>query len=517
LALIFVAISLAASFQTPAIAAAPTVLNVTSSTANGIYGVGDQIDIAIQFSEVVTVTGTPTLTMRLSSTVTSNINYTSGSGTNTLTFRFTGTSATSTSDLDYAAPNSLSGTIKNSALEQATLTLPAPGASGSLGANKSISFESFGSHLVSTPTFQNNHLQSIVFSPSRDLLFVADGNNIVEVDLNLATKTTFLNTGATVNNLAIFGDDLYWTSTTGVFQSSVNNPSKSTLLTHSANIAAFSRTNNYWVIVDVSRGMYKYLDDGSMTKTFVTTLSSSIADTLASVTSMNTSPNSEKVLWRGQSTGLITEIDLSNGTTTTYSNLTKCSSSLRGMVRLGDGSEIYGAYSPTSILSRRWPDGRVTCSAVSYGPWMFGDLTATTSYLYASVYASSSSDYRILRFTPFSTSWGGIWSDGFSGLTTPSTITVPVLNGNGVTANKGTVSTLTVQVSVEGNVTFRIGGKYIPGCQKVATTSLTAACSWKPSVQGSARITATLKPNSNSYSSSQSQSDFVVLRRTTTR
>ncbi len=38
---------------------APTVTNVTSTTADGTYGVGDVINIEVVFSQQVVVTGTP--------------------------------------------------------------------------------------------------------------------------------------------------------------------------------------------------------------------------------------------------------------------------------------------------------------------------------------------------------------------------------------------------------------------------------------------------------------------------
>ena len=501
----------------PAFAAAPTIVNVTSSAANGTYGLGDLIDISIQFSENVTVTGTPTLTMRYSSTLTSNINYTSGSGTNTLIFRFTGTSATSTSDLDYSATNSLSGTIRNGSLEQAVLTLPAPGNAGSLSANKAISFESFGSQISTTPSLQSTHQFNLVYSPTRDALITADGNDLVQVSQSLATKTTLLSTGASINNLALFGETLYWSSGASIFRTSVTNPSKTTLLTHTSNIVAFSRTNNYWVIVDNSRAMFKYLDDGTLTKSSVTTLSSTIADNLSSLASLSTSPNAEKVLWRGLSTGIVTEISLSDGSTSTYANLSKCTTSLRGMVRLSDGSEVYGAYDPTTMLARRWPDGRISCSPAASGPWTFGAMAASPNYLFSAVYGSSSTDYKIWRYSPFSTNWSGSWSDGFTGFTTPSTITTPALSGGGSTAYKGSSITITVQVSVEGVVTFRANGKYIPGCQRIATTSLSASCTWKPSVQGAVKLTATGRPTSSSYSSATSSANVLVAKRSTTR
>ena len=68
---------------------APTVTNVTSSTANGTYGIGTVIPIQVTFSEAVTVTGTPQLTLATGSPATTVVNYTSGSGTTTLTFNYT--------------------------------------------------------------------------------------------------------------------------------------------------------------------------------------------------------------------------------------------------------------------------------------------------------------------------------------------------------------------------------------------------------------------------------------------
>ncbi len=118
----------------------PTVTNVTSSTANGTYGVGDAISIQAVFSEAVTVTGTPQLTLETGATD-RTVNYVSGSGTTTLTFTYTVQAGDESADLDYAATNSLalnSGTINDGAGNAATLTLATPGAAGSLGANKDL-------------------------------------------------------------------------------------------------------------------------------------------------------------------------------------------------------------------------------------------------------------------------------------------------------------------------------------------------------------------------------------------
>ncbi len=113
---------------------APTVSNVTSSTANGTYGTGAVISIQVTFSEAVTVTGTPTLALNSGGSA----SYTSGSGSNTLTFTYTVAAGENTPDLDYTTTTALLGTIKDAAANAATLTLPAPAATGSLGFNKNI-------------------------------------------------------------------------------------------------------------------------------------------------------------------------------------------------------------------------------------------------------------------------------------------------------------------------------------------------------------------------------------------
>ncbi|ASD64151.1 Calx-beta domain-containing protein [Bdellovibrio bacteriovorus] len=117
----------------------PTVTNVTSNKANGAYTVGDVIDVRITFSENVTVTGTPLIA--LNTTPARSASYASGTGTNTLVFNYTVQATDTAADLNYAATTSLtvaSATIRDAAANNATLTLPATGAAGSLGTNKNI-------------------------------------------------------------------------------------------------------------------------------------------------------------------------------------------------------------------------------------------------------------------------------------------------------------------------------------------------------------------------------------------
>jgi len=118
----------------------PTVTNVTSTKDDGAYKSGESIDVTVTFSEVVAVTGTPQITLATGGDG-DVVDYASGTGTDTLTFTYAVGAGDTSSDLDYAATGSLAlneGTIKDTAGNDATLTLPAPGAAGSLGANKAI-------------------------------------------------------------------------------------------------------------------------------------------------------------------------------------------------------------------------------------------------------------------------------------------------------------------------------------------------------------------------------------------
>ncbi|WP_199237381.1 Ig-like domain-containing protein, partial [Azospirillum sp. TSH64] len=116
----------------------PTVSSVSASTADGSYKAGDTISITITFNRAVTVTGTPTLALGTGRTAT----YSSGSGGTTLTFTYTVQAGDTSADLDYASTAALAlngGTIADSSTSLAAiLTLAAPGAANSLGANKAI-------------------------------------------------------------------------------------------------------------------------------------------------------------------------------------------------------------------------------------------------------------------------------------------------------------------------------------------------------------------------------------------
>lgn len=157
-----------------------TVTGVTAS-ATGCLGsspeycnTGDVVTIQVTFSEAVNVTGTPQLALNSGGTA----SYTSGSGTNILVFTYTIASGENASDLDYTSTSALTlngGTIQDAATNDATLTLPAPGASGSLGANEDIVVD------TTAPTVSYFHRRSPLTSPtsSDTLQFEVDFNELI--------------------------------------------------------------------------------------------------------------------------------------------------------------------------------------------------------------------------------------------------------------------------------------------------------------------------------------------------
>ena len=118
----------------------PTVSSVSSSSDNGSYKSGTTINIDVIGTEVLNVTATPQITLE-TGTTDATVDYTSGSTTTSLTFVYTVDDGHTSSDLDVQNVNALSlnsGTIYDNAGNALDLTLPTPGASGSLGDNKDI-------------------------------------------------------------------------------------------------------------------------------------------------------------------------------------------------------------------------------------------------------------------------------------------------------------------------------------------------------------------------------------------
>jgi hypothetical protein len=169
--------SLGANKNIAVVTAATTVAGVTSPTPNGAYSAGAVIDVTVQFTDPVTVTGTPQLALNSGGTA----GYLSGSGTDTLTFRYTVAAGQNSADLDYTSATSLTlngGTIQAGG-QAAVLTLPAPGAAGSLGANKNIVVDAGGPTIVDYRVLYGSRSYSLFGSTRSDLPWQVTGVQVV--------------------------------------------------------------------------------------------------------------------------------------------------------------------------------------------------------------------------------------------------------------------------------------------------------------------------------------------------
>ena len=143
----------------------PTVVDVRSSDPNGFYVLNDIISLAVQFSEPVNVIGTPLLELELQDT-TRLAQFDSGSGSNTLIFKYTVAPGDQTSDLSYSSASALNlngSTIQDSGNVNALISLPAPGAAGSLSANSQIAVDTSPPILVHSFASGNNMFIELQF------------------------------------------------------------------------------------------------------------------------------------------------------------------------------------------------------------------------------------------------------------------------------------------------------------------------------------------------------------------
>ncbi len=121
----------------------PKVLGVQAQSPDAAYKIGDVVTLTVTFDQLVNVdtsAGVPTLLLETGSSDRA-ASYVSGSGSDTLAFSYTVQAGDLSADLDYASTTALSlngATIQGASAANAVLTLPSPGAAGSLAANQAL-------------------------------------------------------------------------------------------------------------------------------------------------------------------------------------------------------------------------------------------------------------------------------------------------------------------------------------------------------------------------------------------
>jgi hypothetical protein len=185
-----------------------------------------------------------------------------------------------------------------------------------------------------------------------------------------------------------------------------------------------------------------------------------------------------------------------------------------------DGTYLYWVHFTSGNLSRSLLDGSGVIenfvTGLSSNVW---DVEYWNSYLYIS------NNTYIARVksdgTGLQSSW--ILSGGDRGLAiggTPASATTLASYSLAAAPVKGVTSTVTATFSAPGKVTFTANGKRIPNCVRIntnATSPFSATCNWKPAIQGSQRISASIVPTSgvNLPLTSALGTTRVIARKTT--
>jgi uncharacterized repeat protein (TIGR01451 family) len=171
-------ISVSTSTDVATVVQPAVVTGVSSTNANGTYGVGATLSITVTFNMPVTVTGTPTLALNSGGTA----SYSVGSGTSTLTFSYTVASGQNANPLDENSTTALAlsgGTIIGNNSVAANLTLPAPAATGSLGKNKTIVIDTVAPTVVSYSVLFGTQSYNLVGSARVRLPWQISGIQVV--------------------------------------------------------------------------------------------------------------------------------------------------------------------------------------------------------------------------------------------------------------------------------------------------------------------------------------------------
>jgi hypothetical protein len=206
-----VAGSVTNSFSLTNTGTAATITNVTSTTANGSYTVNAMINVSVTFSKAVNVTGTPQLALNSGGIA----SYVSGSGSATLSFLYTVGAGQSSTHLDATSSSALSlngGTIQDTSGTAANLTLPAPGAAGSLSANTNIVIDTTAPTVVSYSVDFGIETYNLVGASRTAHLPWSVGGVTVVFSKVIATANTSSLSGITATGLSGLGTNtLTWT------------------------------------------------------------------------------------------------------------------------------------------------------------------------------------------------------------------------------------------------------------------------------------------------------------------
>lgn len=490
----------------------PSITSVTSNTSDGSYRAGQNIDIRVTFSEIVNVTGTPQITLETGGTD-RTINYSSGSGSTVLVFNYTIQSGDTTSDLNYVDISSLTlngGTIRQEPLNDAVLTLPVPGATNSLSANKAIVID------TTAPTYSSAEVST-------------DGNQVIlnyneNLSSTTATTSAFVLTVAgvsrSISSVSISGARVTLNLASAVLQSQVvtfayNDPSASddanaiqdTAGNDAASRTSTSVTNNSTILITQSA------------LTISSTALSKIYPYSQLVTfSTSGGSGSGNIAYSVAPGGTASSCALSADTATVTISASTSGTCLIAATKAASGEYLSATTAtPVSFTFSKATQSliTVTSTAASYG----SNLTLTSTggstggtYTYSKVSGDCTVAGSILTPTAAGTcvirSSLATDTNYLAAQSADTTVTIIATKvAASISLDAGTLvyrqtKTISATASVAGKVTFKVNGNRLAGCINKAVSaanSYTAICSYRPSTRGYITISTALTPADPNY------------------
>lgn len=146
----------------------------------------------------------------------------------------------------------------------------------------------------------------------------------------------------------------------------------------------------------------------------------------------------------------------------------------------------------------------ITAASGGRSSCQFTGLTANTAYTFSITKSITGGDY------------GNGTSEAYTLIasTDPNIATISLsINGGNTNLQFGSTINIVATTNVAGKVTFRLNGRAIKSCSQRNTSSLQVTCAWKPSLRGTAQISAVLDPTSNLYTNVTSNPTPILVAR----
>lgn len=344
-----------------------------------------------------------------------------------------------------------------------------------------------------TITLPNNNPREIAFTSNGAFAYICDGSKVIKVRTSDNTIVATINTGATWGiAIAPNGQFAYVTSgTANIYQINLSDDSFTTYSGRGTALNGVSFAPD---------GLTAYIADYTANTILKVRTSDTAVLAYISVTSpwsVAISPDGTYGITAGAGTDSMRRFSTStNQITYTYST-----SVTQGVSFPLAGHFVYVADRGASRLLKINPSTNSVTQVAT--------ITSTSYYVAMNpsgtvALVPNFSGNSVSRLTPEPGPTG-------SSITITSQNSVQFRSSITVSASLGVAGT-------DGKVTYFANGKKIPNCINKFSTSLASSCTFKPSLRGSMRITATLNPTNSLYVQSTSNTiNLSVVNRSSNR